>query len=223
VNLTINKGETIAIVGENGAGKSTLARLITGLYLPTKGEVYIDGEDTKTVAADAIFQNISAVFQRYQRYKMTLRQNISISSENSDKNIRDAMSKADIPTDAGSFSDGEDTMLGRDFGGVDLSGGQWQRIALARSVISSAPLRILDEPTASLDPISESNIYEEFEQISRGGTTIFISHRLGSTKLAKEIFVIENGTIIEKGTHEELMAANGVYAGMYESQRSWYL
>lgn len=94
---------------------------------------------------------------------------------------------------------------------------------MARSIISDAPLRILDEPTAALDPISESNIYEKFEEISRGGTTIFISHRLGSTKLANEIFVIENGGIVEKGSHDELIEINGTYAGMYESQRSWYL
>ena len=107
--------------------------------------------------------------------------------------------------------------------GQDLSGGQWQRVAMARSIISSAALRILDEPTAALDPISESKIYEEFEEISKGGTTIFISHRLGSTKLAQEIFVIGDGTIVEKGSHEKLMEENGVYAEMYDSQRSWYV
>lgn len=107
--------------------------------------------------------------------------------------------------------------------GQDFSGGQWQRLAMARSIISQASLRILDEPTAALDHISESKIYEEFEKISKGGTTVFISHRLGSTKLAQEIFVLENGTIIEKGTHEELMEKRGIYEKMYESQRSWYL
>ena len=143
--------------------------------------------------------------------------------ENNTSRIQEAIEKTSLDDAVAKLPQGLDTPLGKiKEGGQDVSGGEWQRIAMARAILNPAPVRILDEPTASLDPISESRVYEEFEKISRDKTTIFISHRLGSTKLADEIFVLENGRIIEKGDHRQLMALEGVYAQMYENQRSWY-
>lgn len=147
-----------------------------------------------------------------------------MNQKGSETDIKDSMKIMGLEEAAEKLPKGWDTPLGKiKSGGLDLSGGQWQRIGMARAIVGNAPIKILDEPTAALDPISESHIYEEFEQISRGGTTIFISHRLGSTKLADEIFVIDHGSVAESGSHNELMKLDGIYANMYESQRSWYL
>ncbi|MGL5245141.1 MAG: ATP-binding cassette domain-containing protein, partial [Sarcina sp.] len=137
--------------------------------------------------------------------------------------IEGAIETIEIKDKIDSLKDGIHTELGKlKEESVDLSGGQWQRIAMARSIVSDADLRILDEPTSALDPVSESKVYENFERISKNKTTIFISHRLGSTKLANEIFVLQNGELVEVGSHDYLMKLNGVYANMYESQREWY-
>jgi ATP-binding cassette subfamily B protein len=147
----------------------------------------------------------------------------SINAEELDLQIKEAIDYIGLTKVVDKLPKGINTSLGKlKEDGQDVSGGEWQRIAMARAVINPAPLRILDEPTAALDPISESKLYEKFEQISKGKTTIFISHRLGSTKLADEIFVVGEGRVLEKGNHEELMNINGLYSEMYESQRSWY-
>ncbi len=230
ISFNIEEGRHYAFVGANGSGKTTITKLITGLYEEFEGEILINGINIKEYSHSKLKSLCSVVYQDFAKYFITLRDNIALGhirkmdKDLSDEDINKIVNIIDLTHVIEKLPNGLNSYLGKiKSDGLDVSGGQWQRIGMARSIISDAPLRILDEPTAALDPISESNIYEKFEEISRGGTTIFISHRLGSTKLANEIFVIENGTILEKGSHDELMEINGTYAGMYESQRSWYL
>lgn len=230
MSFVIEYGKYYAFVGANGAGKTTVTKLITGLYDEYEGYILIDGKNIKEYSQSYLKSMCSVVYQDFAKYFISFKDNISLGRVNGLKNgtndelIESAITTMELSDVIEKLPNGMDSYLGKiKEGGVDLSGGQWQRVAMARTIISPAPLRILDEPTAALDPISESNIYEEFEKISRGGTTIFISHRLGSTKLADEIFVLGEGKVLEKGCHNELMNQNGIYANMYESQKGWYI
>ncbi|WP_346878129.1 ABC transporter ATP-binding protein [Clostridium sp. UBA7791] len=227
MSFVIEEGRHYAFVGANGTGKTTITKLITGLYEDFEGEILINGKSIKTYRQDQLKAMCSVVYQDFARYCISFRDNILLGDINSFDNL-DNMNKSietvELQDVVGGLPLGISSNLGKiKNDGVDLSGGQWQRIAMARGIVSPASIRILDEPTAALDPISESNVYEKFEEISRGQTTIFISHRLGSTKIADEIFVIGDGAIVESGSYEELMKRNGVYTKMYESQRSWYI
>lgn len=223
VSIKIAEGETIAIVGENGAGKSTLVRLLTGLYLPDSGEVIMDGIDIKSVAPLAVYQNLSGVFQKFQRYKMTLEENVTIAKGlEAEGDVPGALKKASLDINDRSFPDGIHTMLGKDFGGVDISGGQWQRLAIARGFYRSHNLIILDEPTAAIDPIEETRIYQKFAEISKGKTAVIVTHRLGSARIADRIVVMEQGKIVDVGSHDKLMEKPGKYREMYNAQRKWY-
>lgn len=224
VSLTVKPGETVAVVGENGAGKSTLVRLLTGLYLPSSGQVDIGGVDTRAVSPVSFYRGISGVFQKYQRYRMTLRDNIRISSMTGDDgDVEKAAEKADLSLDTDSFPKRLDTMLSREFDGVDLSGGQWQRVAIARGFHRAHGIVVLDEPTAAIDPIEETNVYRKFAEISKGKTAVIVTHRLGSARIADRIIVMERGRVAEVGTHDELLAAGGVYAEMFGAQAKWYV
>ncbi len=230
LSFKLEKGAHYAFVGANGAGKTTITKLITGLYEDFQGDILINGKSIKAYKYSELKSLFSVVYQDFAKYYISMKDNISLGDvnhlgkEEEEESIKNSINIMGLEAAVEALPEKLNTPLGKiKSNGQDFSGGQWQRLAMARSIISKASLRILDEPTAALDPISESKIYEEFEKISKGGTTIFISHRLGSTKLAQEIFVLENGTIIEKGTHEELMEKRGVYEKMYESQRSWYL
>lgn len=232
VTLKVEPGETIAIVGENGAGKTTLVKLMMGLYFPTDGSVLIGGETTSEISPKSICENTSAVFQKYQKYKMTLSENIAISSlknegEKSDEcrreGIKEAISKAEIELSEDKFIDGYETMLSREFGGIDLSGGQWQRVAIARGFYRKHNMIVLDEPTAAIDPVEETKIYNKFAEMSQGKTAIIVTHRLGSAKIAHRIVVMDQGKIVEIGNHNELMNKKGKYAEMYEAQSKWYV
>lgn len=235
ISLTIKQDETIAIVGENGAGKTTLVKILTGLYLPTEGCVQVGGVNTTEVSASSIYKGISAVFQKYQKYKMTLCENIHVSDmhmnidigsadrEVYENGLQNAANKADLDTSEGSFPQGYDTMLSREFDGVDLSGGQWQRVAIARGFYRAHGMIVLDEPTAAIDPIEETKIYHKFAEISKGKTSIIVTHRLGSAKIADRIVVMDRGRIVSIGTHEELMHIEGKYAEMYNAQAQWYV
>jgi ATP-binding cassette subfamily B protein len=226
VTLAIRHGETVAIVGENGAGKTTLARLITGLYRPGEGEVRHGGINTQTVSAASLFKNMSAVFQKYQRDQMTLRENIGISCADKQINEHTALdeicAQAGVDINGGSFPDGCETMLSREFDGVDLSGGEWQRVAIARGFFRAHNFILLDEPTAAIDPLEETQIYNRFAEISRGKTAVAVTHRLGSVSLADRILVMKDGKLAEQGTHAELLKAGGEYARLYKSQEQWY-
>ncbi len=222
INLTIREGETLAIVGENGSGKSTLTRLLMGLYLPTAGTIEIDGIDMKTISPKTLYRDVSAVFQRYQCYKMTVRDNTQISDEESRKAAEGVLRQVDFPIASEKFTEGMETMLGKDFGGIDLSGGQWQRLAIARGLYRVHDLIVLDEPTAAIDPIEEAKIYRKFAEISKDKTAVIVTHRLGSVHMADRIIVMDEGKIVDMGVHEELMEKKGLYYEMYQAQAKWY-
>jgi len=226
VSFTIENGKHYSFVGENGSGKTTITKLLCRLYSSYEGEILIDGRSLRDIPLAQVKGLVSVVFQDFGRYEMSLFDNMQIADlDNTDirKQAESALQQVGLTELMQKLKDGMDTPLGKAYeNAVDISGGEWQRVALARSIMSPAPLRILDEPTASLDPISESRVYRNFEQVSRGKSAIFISHRLGSTKLADVIFVLDGGKITESGSHAELMARDGLYRKMFDTQAEWY-
>lgn len=228
LSFRMEAGRHYAFVGVNGSGKTTITKLIAGLYENFTGEILLNGRSIRSYHPSELKAMLSIVYQDFAKYYISVKDNIALGAVNrinryEDWEITQALNQVGLAAAVDKLPQGINTPLGKiKPDGQDISGGEWQRIAMARAIINPAPLRILDEPTAALDPISESELYQEFERISCGKTTIFISHRLGSTKLADEIFVIGSGRVLEQGTHQELMALNGIYAQMYESQRSWY-
>ncbi len=225
VSISINAGETVAIVGENGSGKSTLIRLITGLYKPSNGTVFYGDKNINDISYHSLFKNISAVFQKYQRYQMTLKENISISDskKNPKENELERICKvAGVDCDSENYPEKWDTMLSREFDGVDLSGGQWQRIAIARAFFKTHGFILLDEPTAAIDPYEETRIYNKFAEISKDKTAIIVTHRLGSVKLADRVFVMKDGEVVQCGTHEQLLRETGEYQRLWAAQEQWY-
>ena len=294
VTVDIARGETVAIVGENGAGKSTLVRLLTGVYRPTGGSVTIGGLDTAKTAPAVVFEGISGVFQKYQKYKMTLGENVSISDAEAERDparIRAALTDADASFEGAAHGGGDvssdlpgagassgspennaelaqrhsqsepgakpvpshgqnglqadaagqpgaadqpdaagqpgaaidlDTMLSPEFDGVDLSGGQWQRLAIARGLYRTNGFIVLDEPTSAIDPIEETKIYTQFQRLAAGKCAVVVTHRLGSARLAHRILVMDAGEIVDSGTHDELLARPGKYADMWLAQAQWY-
>ena len=222
VSFEIKKGETIALVGENGAGKSTLVRILSGVLIPDEGKVLVDGKDIFSVCQKERFRHTSAVFQQFIRYQMSLRENVEISDEFSDEEkMKECIEKGEFVLDD-SFENGYDTMLSREFDGIDLSGGQWQRVALARGLYRESRFIVLDEPTSAIDPIEEGVLYRKFRKMIQDKMGVIVTHRLGSTKIADRIIVLKDGKIIEEGNHEELMNMCGYYQKMYHEQAKWY-
>lgn len=229
MSMRLVKGKHYAFVGENGAGKTTFTKLLTGLYDNYEGSILLNGRELREYQPPELKAMFSNVWQDFARYQDTAANNILIGDVRhmQERESRERMElyakELDIYKELSELKQGFDTPLGRlAGGGADLSGGQWQRVVMARSMMNRASMQILDEPTAALDPVSESRLYEEFEKISRGRTTVFISHRLGSTKLADQIFVLKDGKVAEQGSHKSLMESGGLYQEMYESQKSWY-
>ena len=228
INLTIQPQEMIALVGENGAGKTTLAKLICRLYDPKEGNIFWDGQNLQELDLKQLYSRIAVIMQDYARFPTTVRENIGfgyLPLREDDRAINQAVNKAEIARALANLPQDLDTLLGKQLeGGVDLSEGQWQRIAIARSLmrLSSVELLIFDEPTAALDPKTEHEIYQLFRRIATGKIAIVISHRLALAKMADRIIVLENGGIIETGTHEQLMAINGQYHLMFTRQASNY-
>jgi len=226
LSFSLESGKHYAFVGKNGAGKTTITKLLTGLYNEYEGEIFINGKELRGYPTGAVKAMFSVVYQDFAKYYISLKENIvlgDIAGIVADDNVNDIVTQAGLDEVVAELKNGMDTPLGKILeNGQDVSGGEWQRIAIARSLISRAPVKILDEPTASLDPISESRVYGDFEKLMLGKTTVFISHRLGSTKLADEILVIDDGQIIQRGTHDELMEGHGLYSDMFQAQRGWY-
>lgn len=225
ISFQVSAGEKIAIVGENGAGKSTVVKLMLGLYSPTRGRISVGGISLEQLNQETKQRLFSAVFQDYAQYEISVGENIALAEENSQhmhERAETIWQALDVQI---SLVKGMDTMLGKlDDEGIDLSGGQWQKIAIARGLFHSSHYLILDEPVASLDPISESRLYKDFLSASEQGKgTIIISHRLASARLCSRILVVKDGRMIEDGSHEELVTQNGEYAHMYRAQASWYI
>lgn len=222
ISFEIKKGETIALVGENGAGKSTLVRILSGVLRPDEGEVLVDGTNLFSICQEERFRYVSAIFQQFIHYQMTLRENVEISATDSDfDKMRQCLEKSELLLDE-RFQNGYDTMLTSEFGGIELSGGQWQRVALARGLYKDNKMILLDEPTSAIDPIEEGILYRKFQNMIRGKMGILVTHRLGSVKIADRVLVLKEGKIVEQGSHEKLMNNQGHYANLYREQEKWY-
>ena len=225
-NLTLEAGRHYAFVGVNGAGKTTLTKLLVGLYDNYEGEILLNGRELRSYSLAERKALFGVVYQDFAKYFIPLRDNVALGDVRggvSDAAVAQAVNAIGLQETVERLPDGLSTPLGKiREGGVDLSGGEWQRVAIARTLVSPAQLTILDEPTAALDPVAESKVYELFGRISAGRSTIFITHRLGAARLADEIVVLDQGRVAEQGSHQTLMAAGGLYADMFESQRSWY-
>lgn len=235
LNMKLEAGRRYAFVGENGAGKTTIAKLLTGVYDSYEGKILINGKELRDYTPKERKAMFAAIYQDSARYEDTVAVNIGVGDargletdgevtmEEYPRKIEAAAKKLGIYEHILNLPQGFDTMLGKQMpDGIALSDGQWQRIIMARLLMNPAPVSILDEPASALDPITESSLYEQFGQISKGKTTISISHRLGSTKQTDKIFVLKEGTIVEEGSHAELMERKGMYARLYESQSQWY-
>jgi len=226
LNFRLEPGERIALIGQNGQGKTTIVKLITRLYDPTDGRVLLDGVDLRDYEIEDLCREIGVIFQDFMRYEMTARDNIAVGRiEFLDdmRRIRSAAEKSLADGVIERLAKGYEQMLGRRFeGGVDLSGGEWQKLALARAYLREAQVLILDEPTAALDARAEYEVFERFNELTESKMALFISHRFSTVRMAERIIVLENGCIAEEGSHDQLMAQGGTYADMFELQASSY-
>lgn len=225
LNLTIRPGEKLAIVGLNGAGKTTLVKLLCGFYDPTEGRVLLNGIDIREFNRQDYYGLLSAVYQDFSLMDTTIAENIAVQSEDIDeKRVRDCLRKAGLMEFVDSLPQGLESHVGRDvyLDGILFSGGQTQRLVLARALYKDGPILVLDEPTAALDPIAENDIYMKYNEMTTGKTSLFISHRLASTRFCDRIIFLADGKIAEEGTHIELLALDGEYAKLYEVQSRYY-
>jgi ATP-binding cassette subfamily B protein len=227
LSVFIPEGQSLALVGQNGAGKTTFIKLLTRLYEPTEGEILLDGQTLAEWDADRLHQRISVVFQDFARYQLTARENVGFGEVHhlqDDVQIARAVQRGGAETVVDALAAGIDTQIGRWFkDGVELSGGQWQKIALARAFMrESADILVLDEPTAALDAEAEHAVFLRFRELTRGKTSILISHRFPTVRMADRILVIDHGRVVEEGTHASLVASNGRYAHLFALQAQGY-
>jgi ATP-binding cassette subfamily B protein len=226
MNFRLEPGEHVALVGENGQGKTTLVKLLARLYDPTSGVILLDGTDLREYSVEELHKEIGVIFQDFVRYDMPARMNIGvgrIEAVDDDEALWIAAEKSRADRLLTRFAGGLDQMLGRRFeGGVDLSGGEWQKFALARAYLRDAQVLILDEPTAALDAVAESEVFARFDDLSRGKMALLISHRFSTVRKSDRIVVLEDGQIHEEGTHDQLVAQQGRYASLFELQAASY-
>ncbi len=222
VDLTVDKGQLIVIVGENGSGKTTLSKLILGLYKPQTGALFVNGMPQSDFQNTSYLRNFSIAIQSFERYAISLADNVLISNiNNRTQNMDSFFSMCDL-SEIRDRLGGYDTMLGIEFGDADLSGGEWQRVALARAMYKNADIVVLDEPTSAIDPLLEFDLLNHFLEIAEERTCIVISHRIGLCKKADKIVVMDNGKIVEQGTHDFLIHSHGKYYELWLAQSKWY-
>lgn len=227
-NLTfsVRPGERVAIVGENGAGKTTLVKLLLRFYDPTEGTITVGGTDLRDLELNAWRARVSAVFQDFGRYAYTVEDNIKVADVYAEADggarVETALKTSGLSPTVTALPEGLGTQLGKAFGGTELSGGQWQKLALARALYRKADILILDEPTAALDPRSEAEVYKQFVTLTQGNTALLITHRLGSVLTADRVLVLKNGQLSEQGTHTELLTSGGEYAELWNLQSAQY-
>jgi ATP-binding cassette subfamily B protein len=226
VSFHVGPEESVALVGHNGAGKTTLVKLLCRLYDPTHGGVLLDGVDIREYDLTDLRQQITAVFQDYAQFHLTAAENIGIANLARAQDRSAIIQAAELGGAAevvGRLPKGYDSQLGREFEeGSELSIGEWQKLALARAFFRDAQILILDEPTAALDVQAEYEVYQKFRELTEGRSTILISHRFSTVRMADRILVLGDGSILEEGSHAQLMAQNGTYADLYRKQASWY-
>jgi len=226
LNFSLRPGERVALIGENGEGKTTIVKLLTRLYDPLEGEILLDGVDLREYNLEDLYGEIGVIFQDYMRYEMTARENIAVGRIEQIDNrelVRRSAEKSMAADVVGKLASGYEQMLGRRFdGGVDLSGGEWQKVALARAYLRDAQVLILDEPTSALDARSEYEVFQRFADLTSGKMALFISHRFSTVRMADRIVVLENGRIAEEGSHDALTRLGGRYAEMFELQAASY-
>ena len=227
LDLELRAGETTALVGINGAGKTTLVKLLTRLYDPQDGRGLLNGVDIREFSPEAYRAALGAVLQDFMRYQLSARENIAVGrvgDADEERRLQEAARQASAAALIDSLPEGWDTLLGRQFHvrGQDLSGGQWQRVALARALYRDAPILLLDEPTAALDAETEAELFSKYRELTHGRTTLLITHRFNTVRMADRIVVLEGGRVLEDGTHHELLAHEGRYAEMYQVQAEPY-
>ncbi|MGO9539496.1 MAG: ABC transporter ATP-binding protein [Terriglobales bacterium] len=226
LNFHLHPGERVALIGENGEGKTTIVKLLTRLYDPEEGQVLLDGVDLREYSLEDLYREIGVIFQDFMRYEMTARENIAVGRIEQIENLQslqESARKSMADDVVGKLASGYEQMLGRRFeGGVDLSGGEWQKVALARAYLRDAQVLILDEPTSALDARSEYEVFQRFAELTAGKMALFISHRFSTVRMADRIVVLENGRIAEEGDHEALTNLGGRYAEMFELQAASY-
>ncbi|HEX5387169.1 MAG TPA: ABC transporter ATP-binding protein [Gemmatimonadales bacterium] len=226
LDFSLAPGERLALVGENGAGKTTLVKLLARLYDPTEGRILLDGVDLREYDVDSLRRNVGVIFQDFVRYDLILRENIAVGNierREDEPAIEGAAERSLADSVARRLADRYDQMLGRRFeGGVDLSGGEWQKVALARAYLREAQLLILDEPTAALDARAEYEVFLRFSELTAGKMAVLISHRFSTVRMADRILVLRDGEIVEQGTHEALVAEGGLYAELFSLQAAGY-
>lgn len=225
INLTVHPGEKLAIVGLNGAGKTTLVKLVCGFLDPTEGRILLNGEDIRKFNRNDYYALFSAVFQEFSVLDVTVKENVAQCVDGIDETrVWQCIDKAGLTEKIQSLPKGIETHLGRRVfkDGVEFSGGQTQRLMLARALYKNAPILVLDEPTAALDPIAENDIYQKYNDMTHGRTSFFISHRLASTRFCDRIIFVDSGKIAEEGTHDELLKNGGGYAYLFEVQSKYY-
>jgi ATP-binding cassette subfamily B protein len=226
LSFTLERGERIALVGENGAGKTTLVKLLARLYDPDEGRILLDGVDVRDYDLGSLRTNIGVIFQDFVRYDFLMKENIGVSQIErleDEARIREAAQRSLADAVAGRLEHGYDQMLGRRFdGGVDLSGGEWQKVALGRAYMRDAQVLILDEPTASLDARAEYEVFLRFAELTKGRMAVLISHRFSTVRMAERILVLQGGELIDQGTHDELVTRGGLYAELFGLQAAGY-
>ena len=226
ISLKLREGETLSLVGINGAGKTTFVKLVCRLYEPTEGEILINGIPINNIPYEDYCELLGVVFQDFKIFAFTVAENVALSTVYDKNAVIRCMEESDIMKKVESLSDGTETYLSKEFNenGIEFSGGESQKLAIARTLYKNPPLIILDEPTSALDPIAEYEIYQKFSTLVKGRTAIYISHRLYSTRFTDTIAVFENGELCEYGNHKDLLQIdNGIYKNMFEKHAQYYV
>jgi ATP-binding cassette subfamily B protein len=226
LDFSLSPGERLALVGENGAGKTTLVKLLARLYDPTEGRILLDGVDLREYDVESLRRNVGVIFQDFVRYDFMLRENIAVGNIGrlgDEPAIKTAAERSLADSVAQRLTGRYDQMLGKRFeGGVDLSGGEWQKVALARAYMRDAQLLILDEPTAALDARAEYEVFLRFSELTKGRMAVLISHRFSTVRMADRILVLKGGELVEQGTHEALVGSGGLYSELFQLQAAGY-
>lgn len=225
ISFKLNSGESMSLVGVNGAGKSTIVKLICRFYEPTEGNIFICGINIKELSSDEYIRLIGVVFQDFKLFSFSVKENISMSVDFDEDRIKQSIDKSGLGKKIENLSNGSETYISREFdeNGVEFSGGEGQKLAIARAIYRNSPIIILDEPTAALDPIAEYDVYSRFNELSKSKTAIYISQRLSSTRFTDKIAVLDGGKIVEFGSHNDLILNDGVYSEMFNMQKQYYL